>query len=93
MLSKNASLFSLWQLHWTTHTNTHTHTHAHTHTLGTAKTRAKHKKRGSRQLLGSCRAALDVFRSVEDGRSAKRVLSCKKQCNSLLPSPRPKSIL
>ena len=45
------------------------------HTLGAAKARAKHRKSGRRKLR-SCRA--DVFRSVEDGRSAKRVLSCEK---------------
>ena len=39
-----------------------------THTLEPQKQERKHKKSGWRKLLRSCRAALDVFQSVEVGR-------------------------
>ena len=47
-----------------THTHTHTNTHTHTHTCWEPRTRIEQEKR-SRKLLRSCRAALDVFRSVK----------------------------
>ena len=66
-----------------------THTQRRTR-VGQRRTRAeKHTKGVWSKLLRSCRAALDVFRSIEDGWSASRVLWCVKQCNSLLPSLRP----
>ena len=43
--------------------NTHTHTFTLV-TAKTAKTRSKRKKCGQRELLGTCRASLDVFHSV-----------------------------
>ena len=45
--------------------NTHTHTHTHTDTHPQKQVR-KHKKSGWREILRSCRAALDVFRSAEE---------------------------
>ena len=46
--------------------NPHTHTHTHTHTENHKQEQSK--KRGERKLLRSCRAAVDVFRSVDTER-------------------------
>ena len=50
-----------------THTHTHTQTQTHTHTHDENHKQEQSKKSGERKLRRSCRAALDVFRSVHTG--------------------------